>query len=162
MFWNHTKALGFSCPVLKKYFTLWTILWMTKHFRVQNLQLTMEARVGTVAVTCVCWCSGRGRGQDFRIMRGNNRLHVLHSAVGDLHITSVKEFWIGVVLGKMSVDEAKKLGAHVCWNIAIIRWVEPYYVSLALPSSFCCLINRRGGSGRMLVTTSFQGVFVSR
>ena len=46
-------------------------------------------------------------------MRGDNRSHVLHSAVGDLHITPVKEFRIGVVLGEMLVDETKKLGTYV-------------------------------------------------
>ena len=46
-------------------------------------------------------------------MRGDNRSHILHSAVEDLHITPVKEFRIGVVLGDMLVDEMKKLGAYV-------------------------------------------------
>ena len=46
-------------------------------------------------------------------MRGNNRSHVLHSAVGDLHITPVKEFRIGVVLGEVLGDEVEELGAYV-------------------------------------------------
>ena len=40
------RWVSFSRLEKKKYFTLWTILWMRKHFRVQNLQLTMEAGVG--------------------------------------------------------------------------------------------------------------------
>ena len=46
-------------------------------------------------------------------MRGDNRSHVLHSAVGDLHITPVEEFRIGVVLGKVLGDEAEELGGYV-------------------------------------------------
>ena len=46
-------------------------------------------------------------------MRGDNRSHVLNSAVGDLHIAPVEEFRIGVVLGEMLVDETKKLCAYV-------------------------------------------------
>ena len=95
-------------------------------------------------------------------MRGDNRSHVLHSAVGDLHITPVEEFRIGVVLGKVLGDEAEELGGYVGRNIFIIGRVEPYYISLTLSSRSYCLISGRGGSGRVLMTTSLQGVFVCR
>ena len=87
-------------------------------------------------------------------MRGDNRSHVLHSAVGDFHITPIEEFRIGVVLGKVLGDEAEELGGYVGRNIFIVRGVEPYDVSLTLSLRSCCLISRRGCSGGVLVTTS--------
>ena len=95
-------------------------------------------------------------------MRGDNRSHVLHSAVGDFHITPIEEFRIGMVLGKVLGDEAEELGGYVGRNIFIVGRVEPNYISLTLPSRSYCLISGRGGSGRVLMTTSLQGVFVCR
>ena len=55
----------------------------------------------------------RGRGQDFCIVRGDDRSHVLPSAVGDFHIAPIEEFRIGVVLGNVLGDEAEELGGYV-------------------------------------------------
>ena len=65
-------------------------------------------------------------------MRGDDRSHVLHSAVEDFHFAPIEELRIGVVFGKVLCDEAEELGGYVGRNILIVRGLNHMMLTLCL------------------------------
>ena len=87
--------------------------------------LAIEGAVIWLSAVTSAW-DGCGWGIKYlRVMAAYNCGHVTHAAVADLHVASVKQFVVSVMLGKVFIYKIQESLRYVGFDILVEWGVEP-------------------------------------